>query len=629
MDDNNSGLTYSEDDSFYHIKGYPIVFNKTAYVIVDHTPMIEVIKPEAVDESILKTDILLVFNHDTSRYPLARTSNHTMTLKKDEKGVYMEADMPKGLSEADDLYTNIKVGNINKMSVDMLVDKSTEQRYVKDGVCYRVINKLKAINEVSAVTRPAYNDTSLEARSASIEGIIGDGIMNAEEIIKLMAKGAEKRGENMENKENKAVKTEKAENGDKEEVTTATETADENVEATPENEDEPEDKEVGGKDLESKVAELEKAIAELTANAAQPAVASDEPRACVDEKRSASIAAEYESRMAGTNMNVLGKYDLNGTKGGANKMENESKFEKRGAALKAGEQAEYETRALLFGTAGVEHVTETSRDVKSNFAPVSSILDEVKTENHYGVTEHKVVYQKTELDAKDYVDGTATAESDVTFGTVTIDKKGVKVLSFISEDAQTFEAADYDKKVQESLTPALRKKITPIVVNAVYAAEDGMVVKKTLSAIVASTLRDIMLSYGVDDYVNGDAKLYMNKKDLIAFGDVKDGQGLPAYKITPDANGNTGTLQEREGGVIVRYTLVSVIKDFASATAGDNIMFYGNPKNLELDAFSPLTTESDKSYKFADDQITFKSKVNVGAAVIVPNGFTVYQKAAA
>lgn len=40
------------------------------------------------------------------------------------------------------------------------------------------------------------------------------------------------------------------------------------------------------------------------------------------------------------------------------------------------------------------------------------------------------------------------------------------------------------------------------------------------SGIDAQTLREIALNYGADDEVAGNAVLFLNKTDLIAFGDV-------------------------------------------------------------------------------------------------------------
>ena len=142
------------------------------------------------------------------------------------------------------------------------------------------------------------------------------------------------------------------------------------------------------------------------------------------------------------------------------------------------------------------------------------------------------------------------------------------------------------------------------------------------------TLRKIVLSYGGDENVGASARLYLNKSDLIAFGDVRGSDKKPVYEITPDAgNPNTGII--KDGGLAVPYTINSNLTALAgtaqSNTAVTNTMVYGDPANYELGLFGDYTIEVSKDYKFAEGLLTVMGEVLAGGNLIKHNGFLVCQ----
>lgn len=144
------------------IEGTPIVFNS----VTNLGYFDEVIMPNALDETDLR-DVRLCLNHDTS-YVYARSRNNnensTMQLKPNEMGMGMRANLAINESARhNDLYTALKRGDIDKMSFMFTID-GYEWENLESDHPLRKITKIGKVFEVSAVTFPAYDDTSISAR---------------------------------------------------------------------------------------------------------------------------------------------------------------------------------------------------------------------------------------------------------------------------------------------------------------------------------------------------------------------------------------------------------------------------------------------------------------------------------
>lgn len=299
-----------------------------------------------------------------------------------------------------------------------------------------------------------------------------------------------------------------------------------------------------------------------------------------------------------------------------------------------------ETRSTLvsggkvLSTTGIDGITDT-------FNEVSSIVDLVKVENCEGMGSNKVAYQKTNATASNQTEGSATTPSDPTFDFVTITGEDKQVLSYISEKARKMKPLDYESKVRNSAMTGLRVKAATIVTNAIK----GSTLLEKVSGTVATqkgvinekTLRNLVLRYGGAENVEGQAWLFLNKNDLIAFGDVRGSNEKKAvYDIIPSAtNPNVG--QIKDGGLTVNYCINSNCATFNGAdqpaASGDDLvtMFYGNPLNCELDLFSEYEVKVSEDYKFAEGLLTVRGTVSAGAGVIHDKGFIalVLPKAAA
>lgn len=145
------------------IEGRPIVFGEYA----DIGGMFrEVIMPGALDGCDL-TDVRLCLNHDTG-YVYARSRNNnansTMQLWADEQGLSFRASLAINESpKAKDYYSAVNRRDMDKMSF-MFAIADEEWDDIDTEYPTRRILKLATVVEISAVTFPAYEATSINAR---------------------------------------------------------------------------------------------------------------------------------------------------------------------------------------------------------------------------------------------------------------------------------------------------------------------------------------------------------------------------------------------------------------------------------------------------------------------------------
>lgn len=150
------------------ITGRPIVYNsRTDLGFFD-----EVIESGALDEADL-TDVRFLVNHDTSKIPLARSrrnnGNSTMQLSPDYEGLTISANLDtENNSEARALYSAVQRGDVSGMSFMFSIDEERWEDLESDHPV-RFITRIGSVVEVSACTFPAYDSTSINARSDSAD----------------------------------------------------------------------------------------------------------------------------------------------------------------------------------------------------------------------------------------------------------------------------------------------------------------------------------------------------------------------------------------------------------------------------------------------------------------------------
>ena len=270
-----------------------------------------------------------------------------------------------------------------------------------------------------------------------------------------------------------------------------------------------------------------------------------------------------------------------------------------------------ELRAVLVSSGKVLTPTGTDGINDNGFAKVSSILDLVKVENCQGMGSNKIAYQVDDAVAALQTEGGAAVSSNPTFDFVTITPQSVAVLGAISKQAKKQTPLQYEAKVKDSAMVGLRKQAAKIVTDAVVAST--LTTPLTgVKAIDAQTLRTIAFNYGGSEGVDGEAWLFLNKADLIKFGDARGSNEKKAvYEITPSAgNPNTGTI--KDGGLVVNYCINS------NLPAGT--MIYGNPRNIELDIFSNYEIAVSEDFYFDKLMDAIRGDVELGADVVAKDG---------
>ena len=278
-----------------------------------------------------------------------------------------------------------------------------------------------------------------------------------------------------------------------------------------------------------------------------------------------------------------------------------------------------EARAVLVSSGSIATPTEVD-GIRDLFNGVSSIVDLVRIVDASGMGAYKVAYQITDAVADNQTEGDAYNASDPTFGFTTISPASISVISYISKQVQKQSPLNYEGKVRESSYFALRKKAAAIITNAILTAATGdnplVDTVDTITAIDASTLRTIAMNYGGDENVVGGAWLFLNKADLIKFGDVRSSTTLQTvYEITPDTNNpNTGII--KDGGLSVRYCIDSDLTE--------NTMLYGQPYNAECALFSDYDVRVSEDFMFNKGLLAIRGDAEIGAGVTKVHGFVKY-----
>ena len=159
-----------------HVVGVPIVFDRET----DLGYYKESVDRHALDNTDMK-DVRFLVNHNTDMIPLARSRNNnansTMQMWVEEDGLHIRVDLDvEGNSESASLYSAIKRGDVTGMSFMFTVDEDSWEGLDSDNP-KRTILAIGKLFEVSAVTFPAYNQTSIQAASCD------DALESAESVL--------------------------------------------------------------------------------------------------------------------------------------------------------------------------------------------------------------------------------------------------------------------------------------------------------------------------------------------------------------------------------------------------------------------------------------------------------------
>ena len=147
------------------VKGYASTFNEPYTLYEDDSWRFnEVVDARAFDNTDM-SDVIMQYDHEGRVF--ARMSNNTLTVTPDERGLLIEADLG-GTEQGRQLFEEIRGGYTNKMSFGFTVDgedyldtKDTDGK----ALTVRTITSVRKLYDVSAVSLPANDATSISVRS--------------------------------------------------------------------------------------------------------------------------------------------------------------------------------------------------------------------------------------------------------------------------------------------------------------------------------------------------------------------------------------------------------------------------------------------------------------------------------
>jgi HK97 family phage prohead protease len=122
----------------------------------------ETVDRTAFDETDM-SDVIMQYNHEGRVF--ARTRNNTLSVKPDEKGLFISADLG-GTEIGRELYEEISGGYTDRMSFGFTVTGDMEEREQNDAgvwIYTRHITSVGKLFDVSAVSIPANDGTSISA----------------------------------------------------------------------------------------------------------------------------------------------------------------------------------------------------------------------------------------------------------------------------------------------------------------------------------------------------------------------------------------------------------------------------------------------------------------------------------
>ena len=154
----------SESEDKLFLEGYFIRYGEETELFEG---VYEEVRPGAGKKSLEENDIRCLFNHDTGAV-LGRTSNGTLILTEDEKGVYGKVEINREDPQAMSVYAKVQRGDIDGCSFGFYINQdSSEAR--DDGNGMKFYLEEVDVFEVSCVTFPAYPQTDIAARFKDVE----------------------------------------------------------------------------------------------------------------------------------------------------------------------------------------------------------------------------------------------------------------------------------------------------------------------------------------------------------------------------------------------------------------------------------------------------------------------------
>lgn len=357
------------------------------------------------------------------------------------------------------------------------------------------------------------------------------------------------------------------------------------------------------KNVRSELDEAEKALVEAEAEEEK-------------EEKEDEVETKEGEESRNKRLEVLGTYTQRGLTPEMQNREAEYQkvMEERGKALK-------EKRTITVSTGKGLLPQHSGSQINDTFKPVSTLIDLASSDNLPGGESYKEAFVKSYATGGITGEGEEYTEAEPEFDYAAMNKVKVTAYAELSEEMKKLPNADYAAKVEQACMIALKKKLSEQELNGTGTEQLVGLFKGTpvaidaskdieLTAIDNNTLNEAIFNYGGDEEVETEAAIILNKKTLKALAEVRNTDGTPAYDI--DVKNKTINT--------IPYIINSNIKDFESASAGDYVMAYGDPRSYKIVTFSSVEIVESTDYKFREGVIAFKASVFVGGNVIKQDG---------
>ena len=152
--------TRADENGKKYISGYFAVFNTDYEIWPGATESVA----DTAFDGALSDDIRCLVDHET-RLVLGRNKAGTLELRTDARGLWGEVEINPNDQDAVNLYERVKRGDVDQCSFGFdILDEEFEDRGES---IHWTIRKVK-LYEVSVVTFPAYEETSVSARKRQL-----------------------------------------------------------------------------------------------------------------------------------------------------------------------------------------------------------------------------------------------------------------------------------------------------------------------------------------------------------------------------------------------------------------------------------------------------------------------------
>lgn len=173
----------ADDSEQYVVEGYATTFGEAYTLYSDGAyELREIVEPQAFDKCDM-SDVIMQYDHEGRVF--ARNRNKTLELESDEHGLRIRAKLG-GTEIGRQLYEEIKGGYTDRMSFAFVV--SDQHRVIETvdsrTIVTRHITGIRKLYDVSAVSMPANDSTTISARSWC-DGVIAE--LEAERLSALEA----------------------------------------------------------------------------------------------------------------------------------------------------------------------------------------------------------------------------------------------------------------------------------------------------------------------------------------------------------------------------------------------------------------------------------------------------------